>query len=61
MEEKGRTNVREEACAIFETQVLEDIAQGHAPTGPGLGRANKTDPAFYSNALIVEGHRKSDA
>lgn len=61
MEEKGRTNVREEACAIFESQVLEDIAQGHAPSGPGLDRDNEADPAFYTNALIVEGHRKSHA
>lgn len=58
MEKSGRTDVREEACALFESQVLEDIAQGRAPTGPGLGRANEADPPFYMNAVIFEGHKK---
>lgn len=44
MEEEGRSNVREEASAIFESLVLEDIAQGRAPTGPGLPAAAK-EPA----------------
>lgn len=69
MEKSGRPNVREEACAMFESQMLEDIAQGRGPTGPGLGagkegngggNAQDTSPAFYMNAVIVKGHRKGD-
>eukprot|EP00904_Undaria_pinnatifida_P009079 jgi/Undpi1/5300/HiC_scaffold_2.g00581.m1 len=36
MEKNGRPDIREEACALFEAQILEDIEQGKAPTGPGL-------------------------
>ncbi|CAM9626564.1 unnamed protein product [Laminaria digitata] len=39
MEKRGRPNTREEACALFESQMLEDMEQGRAPTGPGLPSA----------------------
>lgn len=61
MEKNGFENVRDEASAIFETQMLEDIAEGCPPTGPGLDRPNKEDPAFYMNTVIVEGFRKDCA
>ena len=41
MERTGRPNIREEECALFESQVLEDIEQGRAPTGPGLPSTKK--------------------
>lgn len=61
MEKEGRVNVREEAATIFESQTLEDMARGQAPTGPGLPDANHAggpvEPSFYMKAILVEGHK----
>lgn len=63
MEAAGRTSVREEACAIFESQVLNDIKEGCPATGPGLpavGSSSGGAPAFYMKAVLVEGHKKAN-
>ena len=36
MEKNGRPDIREEASALFEAMILENIEQGKAPTGTGL-------------------------
>lgn len=62
MEAAGRTGVREEACAIFESHILNDIKEGRAPTGPGLpaaGDSNGGAPAFFMKAILVEGHKNA--
>ncbi|CAM9503453.1 unnamed protein product [Sphacelaria rigidula] len=60
-EAAGRENVRDEACAIFERQVLQDIKEGRAPTGPGLpapGVSSGGAPAFFMKAILIQGRKK---
>ena len=57
MERTGRPNIREEACALFESQMLEDIEQGRAPTGPGLP-STKKETGGGGDDCAVEGSSK---
>ena len=57
MENNGRPNIREEACAMFESNILEDIEQGRAPTGPGLPSTKKEAGAGTGDCAVEDSSK----
>lgn len=64
MEEGGRPDVRNEAAAIFEKQILEDTEKGCAPPGPGFSppdgdsaSENVSRVVYYQKALLIQGRK----
>lgn len=69
MEQEGMTDVREKAGLIFEADIQECIAQGCAPTGPGISQANIEESsegknagqlAFRMEARVIQGFKTGD-